>query len=326
MSLESIIGQPLAVDLVRRWLDRQTTQPLLFYGPEGVGKRRLALELAKALNCATGKGCEGCASCRKIGAGHHPDVRVLDMAWQASERGEPLAKQQALRIETLLSERRRLYQTSLEGRWKVGILDDAHRLTADAANVLLKVLEEPPDHTAIILVTPYQDRLFQTIVSRCQIVRFRPLSSDEMRACLRGLGMDPQTLTRMIELALGSPGRALHASREEQVQAHAEAEALWESLGLAAPATLLSRADGRSKAVKPGRAEMEDRLRALLVPASRSLRQGDSRAPESVRLIEDALEQLRQNVQPALVYDYALLKLARQRRPAEPAEATRRGG
>src|SRR5258706_4861690 len=157
MSLDSVIGQPLAVDLCRKWLKQNTTQPLLFYGPEGVGKKMLALEVAKTLNCATA--CDQCLSCKKITAGNHPDVRVINLAWQAAERKEPLEKQQNLRIETVLTERHRLLQSSVEGSWKVSIIDDVHRLTADAANVLLKILEEPPPTTAIFLVTPFRDRL-----------------------------------------------------------------------------------------------------------------------------------------------------------------------
>lgn len=154
MSFKTIIGQPLAVDLCQRWLAQGTTHPLLFYGPDGVGKRTTALELAKALNCATAKKpCDTCLSCRKIAAGHHPDVRVLNLEAQALERKEPIEKQHSLRIETVLVERRRLVQSALEGPWKVLILDDAHKLTADAANVLLKVLEEPAEHTALFLLT-----------------------------------------------------------------------------------------------------------------------------------------------------------------------------
>src|SRR6266404_7123047 len=113
MSLDSITGQPFAIELCRKWLKRQTTNPLLFYGPEGAGKKGLALEVAKALNCEkqSGDGCDVCLSCRKIAAGNHPDVRVIDLAWQAAARKEPLEKQQTLRIETVLAERHRLLQS-----------------------------------------------------------------------------------------------------------------------------------------------------------------------------------------------------------------------
>src|SRR5207248_2547611 len=123
----------------------KTTQPLFFYGPEGAGKRTVAVELARALNCQKPQGVEACGSCLacgKIAAGKHADVLILDTAYQALVRGEPVEKQQSLKIETVLEERQRLYQTATEGGWKVSIIDEAHRLTADAANVLLKVMEE----------------------------------------------------------------------------------------------------------------------------------------------------------------------------------------
>jgi len=282
MSFDSIIGQPLAVDLCRKWLKQNTTQPLLLYGPEGAGKKILAFEVAKALNCASKSldACGNCISCKKIAAGNHPDVRVLDMAWQAAERKEPLEKQQNLRIETVMTERHRLLQSPVEGSWKVSILNDAHRLTADAANVLLKVLEEPPAHTAIFLATPFRDRLFATIISRCQPIRFRFIERVPLL-------------------------------NHEQIEAMREAEALWQSLGKAAPSRLLHEAGGLSKSFKPNRAEIEQQIHSLLVPAARALRAGDARAREPVQHIQNALTQLRQNVQPALVYDCLLLRLSR---------------
>ena len=331
MSFTSIIGQPLALELVQRWLARQTTQPLLFHGPEGVGKRALALELAKALNCAltlapspafrVGEGggegipyepCDQCLSCRKIAAGNHPDVRALDLAYQAAEREEEMEEQKSLRISTLLTERRRLLQSAGEGRWKVSILDDAHLVTADAANVFLKILEEPPERTAFVLITPYRDRLYQTILSRCQPVRFRPLTFDEMGRCLSRLKVPADFQARLIELARGSPGAATHLNREEQTQAAREADQMWESLPSRTPSAVLpgARLQGRS-----GRAEIEKRLFHLAPVALRDLYAGRAGAAESLELIQKALSRLRRSVQPGLVYDHLLLQLARRRKP-----------
>jgi len=324
MSLSSIIGQPLAVDLARQWLKREANQPLLFHGPEGTGKRTLALEMAKALNCTNKRAdsCDACNSCRKITAGNHPDVRVVNLEYQAVEREEAVAKQQTLRIETILEERRRLLQSAVEGSWKVTIIDEAHRLTADAANVLLKILEEPPPRTALFLLTAFRDRLFATLLSRCQPVRFRPLNDDEMRQVLTRLsgsdpngdmGSDPR-FARLIELALGSPGRALHMSRDEQIEGIREAEALWQSLPGESPASIGARGDPSMKSARPTRAEIEERVRRLLVPATQTLRSGDAAAAAPIRLMEEALIKLRQNVQPGLVYDYLLMQLTQQRK------------
>jgi len=264
-----------------------------------VGKRTLALELAKALNNES----------RRTEASNHPDVRVVNLAYQADLRKEPVEKQINLRIETILEERRRLLQSAVEGGWKVLILDDAHRLTADAANVLLKILEEPPENTAIFLLTPYRDRLFQTILSRCQPVRFGSLRDEDMNRVLERGGIAAEARTRLIELALGSPGRALHMSREEELQAAREAEETWETAADLTPAHILRGGKGS----RPGRVDIEQKLRHLLTPAMRALRTGETSAGAPVRLIESALAQLRQNVQPALVYENLLLQLSKTR-------------
>lgn len=318
MSLESVIGQPLAVDLCRQWLAKETTHPLLFYGPEGTGKRTLALEVAKALNCphrAPPGGCDRCLACKKIDAGQHPDVRSIDLQWQALECEEDRAKQQNLRIKTILAERRRLLQTAAEGSWKVSLIDDAHRLTPDAANALLHLLEEPPAHTAIFLITPFRDRLFQTLLSRCQPVRFRPLTDAEMSRLLERLTIPEDSRMRLIELALGSPGRALHMNRQEHIQAIQEAEALWQKLPGRRPAEMIRALEGRGRAA---RGDIEQRVTALMIPAMRELRAGRPEAADSVQRLQAALTQLRQNVQPALVYDHLLLQLAKQRKQESP--------
>ncbi len=285
MSLNSFSEQKFAVDLCQSWLKRETTNPLLFFGPAGAGKRSLALELAKTLNCAKHgeDACGSCLSCKKIENATHPDVRVIDLAWQAAERKEVVEKQQTLRIETVLHERSRLLQSAVEGPWKVSIIHDAHRMTPDAANVLLKILEEPPTKTALILTTPFRDRLLATIVSRCQPVRFRYVERET-------------TLSH------------------EEVEAHRQAEALWESLKTTAPARLVHAVEGRSRTVKTGKPEAEEQIQRLLVPATRALRAGDLHAEAPVKLLQRALGQLRHNVQPTLVLDHLLLQLAAKMR------------
>lgn len=281
MSLNAFTEQRFAVDLCRAWLKRETTNPLLFFGPAGAGKKSLALALAQALNCATpdSEGCGTCLSCKKIANDTHPDVRVIDLAWQAAERGEPLEKQQTLKIETILKERARLLQSPGEGAWKVSIIHDAHRMTPDAANVLLKILEEPPTRTALILTTPFRDRMLATILSRCQPVRFRYVEH-------------PESLTH------------------EEVEARRQTEALWESLKTTSPERLVQAAEGRSRTLKVGRPEVEEQVQRLLLPASRALRGGASHAEVPVQLLQRALEQLRRNVQPTLVLDHLLVQLA----------------
>jgi hypothetical protein len=300
-----LIGQPLAIELTKKWLAQKTNQPLLMYGPEGVGKRTLALELAKRLVCKTGD--EDCTSCRKITAGIHPDIRVVDLAWQALIRDEDVEKQQNLKIETILAERHRLLQSPSEGAWKVLIVDDAHRLTPDAANAFLKILEEPPADAAIFLITPFRDRLLPTLISRCRPIRFRALADEEMRAWQSRANVPDVELW----LARGSPGRALHLVREDTLNAMREADALWDSLPSRSPMDIVSSAEGRAKGARVTRPEIEARIKTLMVPAARALRAGEARAQRALPVLEQALQRLRQNVQPGLVYEDLLITLTR---------------
>jgi|GEM_PF-1524428 len=305
MSLDALIGQPLAVELARKWLAQKTNHPLLMVGPEGVGKRTLALELAKTLNCKTND--PDCASCHKIAAGLHPDIRVVDMAWQALIRDEEVEKQQNLRIETILAERHRLFQSPLEGTRKVLIVDDAHRLTPDAANAFLKVLEEPPADAAIFLLTPFRERLLPTIISRCRPIRFRALADEEMRLWQKRAGIEEIDLW----LARGSPGRALHLVREETLNAIRQADALWESLPARSAVDIVGNVENRGKGARVTRPEIEEKIKTLKVPAARALRAGDPRAMNALPALEGALQKLRHNVQPGLVYEDLLITLAK---------------
>src|SRR5262249_52789367 len=149
----------------------------------------------------------------------------------------------------------------------------ADKLTQDAANVLLKILEEPPARTAIFLLTPYKDRLFATIISRCQPVRFRLLSDAEKHPTLS----------------------------HEEIQAAADAEALWTKLPDMTPGQILAKQESRSRGTTVTRVDIEERIQRLLPPALREFRSGGGRVSERrLALIQKAQLQLRQNVPPAL--------------------------
>src|SRR5262249_47627840 len=151
---------------------------------------------------------------------------------------------------------------------------------------------------------------FATLLSRCQPVRFKPLSDEEMKQCLTRLEIPAEDQIQLIEMALGSPGHALHMNRDEYIEAVQSAEHLWQKVGTNLAGRMLQETGGR-KAAKPTRADIEQQVQSLLVPATRALRSGDPNAAGPVRLIEGALQQLRQNVQPALVYENLLLQLAK---------------
>ncbi|MBD3349456.1 MAG: DNA polymerase III subunit gamma/tau, partial [Candidatus Eisenbacteria bacterium] len=146
----------------------------LFAGPRGVGKTTVARILAKSLNCEkgpTGEPCGECDSCREIASGRSLDVIEID---GASNR----------KIEDARGIRETVQYAPLSGRMKVYIIDEAHMLTREAFNALLKTLEEPPPHVVFVLATTEPGKIPETISSRCQRFDFRRLSVSEIEGRL----------------------------------------------------------------------------------------------------------------------------------------------
>nr|HPN66588.1 DNA polymerase III subunit delta' [Candidatus Omnitrophota bacterium] len=184
MPFNSVIGQELAVDLLKRSIsDGRLAHAYLFIGPEGTGKSLLARIFAQALNCEN-KGadpCGECVSCRKIEGGIHPDVVAVVPEGKSVQIGiEPVR-----RMEASMSLK------PYEGRTKVFIVDGADRMTEEAANSLLKTLEEPPKDTVMVLLASNMFKLQPTIVSRCQKVLFHPLGERSiMKELIERYGLD----------------------------------------------------------------------------------------------------------------------------------------
>jgi len=175
MAFRDIKGQDKAVSLLKTYLDNaQLSGAYLFIGPEGVGKYLAARTFAKAVNCQEQEGdsCDLCPSCLKIDKKGHPDVYFI----------EP-TESEAIWIEVIRQLKKDIALRSYEGKFKVFVINDAHRLSPEASNALLKILEEPPKASLIILVTAKPNLLFKTIISRCKAVRFYALGV----SCLEGI-------------------------------------------------------------------------------------------------------------------------------------------
>ena len=180
MSFAKLIGNQRNKEILQRLLGRgRLNSTLIFAGPDGVGKRQFALTLAKAANCrkapATGyalDSCDECPVCRRIDAGAYGDVTVIRPDGQFIK----IAQTRELAGE--------VYSRPREGRQRFFIIDEANRLREEAANSLLKTLEEPPPTSTIILLTARPDALLLTIRSRAQRLNFAALSVAEMEKFL----------------------------------------------------------------------------------------------------------------------------------------------
>ncbi|MBI5241389.1 MAG: hypothetical protein HY926_13025 [Elusimicrobia bacterium] len=197
---------------------------LVFHGMEGTGKTLVAVEFAKTLICRDRKGpdrpaCGFCTDCLSVDRRIHPDLALVNADYQAALLEADAAKQKSVRVDTVRRVRRDMELSSLTGNWKVAVVEDAHTLEIEAANALLKILEEPNPRTLWVLVTAQRERLPRTVLSRCFSVAFAPLSSVLVRRILEDAGTDPQRAASAAELCEGSASRALELAAGEYPQA-----------------------------------------------------------------------------------------------------------
>jgi DNA polymerase-3 subunit delta' len=179
----------------------------LFVGPDGVGKMRFAVEFAKAVQCdsppAEFTACDRCPACAQVTAETHPDVAVFRRPEDRQEFVVEVAQQVVANLAL----------RPARGKGRVCLLDDADALNEEAANCLLKSLEEPPSGSVLILIATSTDTQLPTILSRCQVVRFKPLSPADLRLVLIDQGVtELADLDRLVRLSGGCVGRALALS------------------------------------------------------------------------------------------------------------------
>jgi len=202
MSFGQIRGQDRPIAILKEYIRQSSlTGSYLFIGEEGLGKRLVARTLAKALNCQneTLDSCDECASCLKIEKDQHPDVHCLNTG-----------ESDSIKIEYIRQLQKDINLKAYLGEKKIFIIDDAHNLTADAANAMLKVLEEPPGNSLIILISAKPALLFKTIISRCKILRFYPLARTKLEEILKeDFRIDNSTAHFLAYSCEGRLGRAL---------------------------------------------------------------------------------------------------------------------
>ena len=251
MKFDAFIGNRRIIERLQSKLrEGRFPHGLIFSGPEGVGKYRCALMIAKALNCLNptpGNFCDACASCHRIDAGSHPDVSTITIQEDATQI-------KIAQIRQLLAT---LDLQPLEGRSKVYIIDPANAMNTEAANALLKGLEEPPENSHFILITVNVHDLLLTVRSRSQVYNFTPLTLEDIRSH----GVTDELLVRWSQGSIGR-ARSLDPGRLK-----AEREIVLDFVELALTANDEEFQDllGASSTVGRAKNEFEDRMAILAI-------------------------------------------------------------
>jgi len=308
-----ILGQEKAVRQLKKYLAAgKIPQAMLFCGAEGVGKAKTAKNFAMALNCTdeaarkTGDACHICQNCRSILNGVHPDYIFLDLAYQATMPFKDAEKKQHIVVDAIRIVTARSLQHAVLGRYKVIIIDKAESMQSEAANALLKFIEEPPPDMVWILVSSKKEAMLPTIKSRCQTLQFNNLPDETVKQILETQGFEESSAARAAAASGGSISRAVKAA--EFFTNIAVADAAKETFPYEVVSNL-------SRTLPDARAEASLALDIL----ARGLHDFWSKA-QNDKIREDLKQKLekiaffkravRRNVSPALVLETALIETA----------------
>jgi len=216
---EGIAGNERVKEVLERMIEAgRLPGALLFVGEEGIGKKLFALELAKALNCrtpTTNGPCGSCSACVRISKLNVPEggdaEELKQIIWtDHPDVGMVVAPKRVLLVTQMRQIEREANFRPYEGKARFFLIDEADKLNDSSANALLKVLEEPPPTSHIILITSRPAMLLETIRSRCQMIRFSPLTPAEIQQHLvKNKIADPASAVLRARVAAGSIGRAL---------------------------------------------------------------------------------------------------------------------
>jgi DNA polymerase-3 subunit delta' len=208
--LWGVVGQKATVRFLERALiQNQLAHAYILSGPPQVGKRTIALALARAVNCEGAiSPCGECTPCQRIAAGRHADVVVLEVQEQDGDKIIKLGAIRDLQHQIALK--------PYEGRCRVCIIRNAEFLSMEAAGALLKTLEEPPAQTLLLLTSAAPGHIQETVLSRCQTLEIRPMSIAEIASILETRWKRaPEEAQRLARFSRGCIGWAIRALDEE---------------------------------------------------------------------------------------------------------------
>ena len=210
-----LTGHEWAVDMLQKHIVRGAVRhAYLFAGPPGLGRRTLALRFAQALNCSTpvdaGVPCGTCRDCKQIESMKHADLSIVEPTIKDPATKELIPSPNGeIRIEQIRDLHKTINLKPFQSKYRIALFLRFHQANDNAANALLKTLEEAPPSAILILTADNPEQLLPTIVSRCEVLRLRPLSVDEVKRELENRGVENSRAKLIAHISGGRMGYAL---------------------------------------------------------------------------------------------------------------------
>lgn len=206
----NLLGHEWAVDMLRQHIAHQSMRhAYLITGSPGLGRRSLALAFARSLTCsaapAPGESCGECRNCRQMSAMQHPDLTIIESETVGG----------MLKVEQIRELRKSVLLSPYQAPYRIILLLRFEEANASAANALLKTLEEAPSKVVLLLTADNAEQLLPTIVSRCEVIRLRPLATSRVDEFLRAKGTDESKAKLLASLSAGRPGYALRLLEDD---------------------------------------------------------------------------------------------------------------
>lgn len=212
MPFENLLGNQKIKDLLVSTIENKNVlHSYLFVGQDGIGKDLFAKEFAKMILCSSenNKPCNNCKSCTEFIGESHPDFMKI-----SPEDGK------SIKIEQVRFMQEKIAEKPVTSTKKVYLISQGETMTREAANSLLKTLEEPPEYATIILTTANESKILTTIKSRCMKIHFQPIPEEQILLYLKENGLDSDITDNMLKQCEGSIGKALkiNESKEQYMQ------------------------------------------------------------------------------------------------------------
>lgn len=294
MNFSELIGnEKIKQNLIKTLNNDTVTHSYMFIGTKGIGKKLFAKEFAKGILCLeNNKPCEKCKSCIEFVSSNHPDYYEIGL-----EEDE-----NSIKIDTIRQMQKRVQELPIVSDKKVYIIDDSENMTKDAQNCLLKTLEEPPEFVTIILIVSDENKILNTIKSRCLKVYFNNLTNEELKTYLnKNLGIQ-ELNNNILEACGGSAGKAIQIYSNQEI--YSELNKLFSNIESYRLTDIFSKMDILYKN-KEDIQEILDYLNVMFIKKAKE----NIRYVEYIGYIEEAKKDINLNCNYDMCIDKLLFKL-----------------